>query len=735
MPRIAITNPRYQRLLELIMILVILGIAVFFGFWKPTEYTHPLHGDLVITGNGLYNIHNRIPYEVDGELQWIHERVHYFYTAPLYYAYAALFWNNAKDYADNFVFSTMLCLVVSFILSYLFMRRFFGRAVAITGLLLMSLSTDWYYYIIRMLYGPWALLPAVAVAIYWLYFKFIETDKLRFMVAAGFVAGLSFYFVPWPLLVITVPALGVCVFLVSSPERKIERRFFGWAVMLLVVAGIIALKEFIFSITGLRYKDDPSGITCFYDIFFRDRYNTMGNFGKNFDQSNTSYWIRAVKGGISRFYERVLQFRFSGGLLTPLVLAAFYGGLVHCFRKEGFAGRFVAVNTVVTLSVLYLLIDAQSRYSLSVYPLAYLIAGCFLVRIYEKIYSHKRRLVLFAVALAAGLAVNINDLVNVYMAKTLRSYSTFEANCYNSIEWPLPALKKFLQERKTVYDLIVLPRTLNHHQMHMYLRWYPGTVRLDGQSYGRSLIHDDDFRERMKDPNVRAEIPRLKILVVTNNYNNLMEGCDGCGPSGVRLPYDPDTMTVAEAQQFIPGLHVVGYAGFKDFPQMYTLLELNSNWTPLPQFDVKRYRSAAKLVATGGYHHDERKKINEENLFNAVNLFDGKATTLWRVPVVENEHPWASYHFDRPTRLKQIDILNPKRIEEAPTALRLEASSDGKNWEKIGEGAMPPPAAEDIKTVRLQMNKFYQDYRITFSTPRGQEVLAVADVLLLGDQR
>jgi hypothetical protein len=723
-------NHFLKPLAEYVLVGLIILTALFVGFWNPKEFTHPLHGDLLITGNAIYNIHNRIPYKIGEDFQWIDERVHYFYTAPLYYAYAALFWNNAKDYTDNFVPSTMLSVIAAYIVCYLFLRRFFGVSVALLSLFLMSLTGDWFNYTNRMLYGSWAFLPGVSVLLYWLYFKFIESNRLKFMFLAGMIAGLGFYFVPWPLLVVVVPMMVVCTFLVPSSSVRLERRFFGMAVLCFVVGLIILAKEIVFSLTGLRYWSDPSGIKTFYGVFFEGRYGASGNFGNTFDSSQVSSWADTLRDIFTRLSERVLKPKLTGGLISPVVLLSFFPGVFYFLTRKSFAHRFFAINTLLTLFFMFTFINAEQRYHLSVFPLVYTIAAGFLWWIYQQVAKKIILKGILIIVVLAGVGLNIYDTYFIYMKKKLPQFSQFDVNCYNSIEWPFPALKKFLRERKTVYDFIFVPQSINHHQMNVYFRWYPELLHLHGESFGQAMGYDDDLRRLLKNQNDRKIVESSKVLIIANNYNDLLKSYSTCGQSGLRLPYDEDAMTPQEVMNILPAAKLVGYAGFKGYPKMYALFEANPQFIPYQYSDVRRYREPEKLVSASGYMESQ----DAEDQGKPANAFDGKPATFWRVRFDQTPEVWIKYRFDWPTKINQIKIKIGSQTAEAPGPMRIEASVDGKQWKTLGAiSEVPVWDANDLKTVNLPNQEYFHYYRMVFIAT-GRESLRVVDINFFGEQ-
>ena len=370
----------YALIIEFILVTITIFTALYVGFYNPAELTHPLHGDLILTGNTAYDIHNNIPYVVNGSLQWIDERVHYFYVTPFYHYYAALFWDNSKDYIDNLIFSTMLLEIFSYLVVYLFVRRYYGRNVALLSLFLMSLTTQWYNYVVRSLYGPWVALPGFCILIYWLYTMFNETNKMKFMFFSGIVAGVGFYFVTWPLLVIVIPALFIVLFIIPSEISKM-RRFSGYLCCILVIISVIILKELIFLKTGLRYNGDPSGVKAFYNIFFQGAYMGRGEDQIIFMHNLIPYLHSRVSiFGVLLFSD----FSSSGyQLVSPLVLVTTIPGLILMLNLRQYVSRFLAVCFLVIFAIVIIFInDSHPYYFLPVFPIVFISSAIFIERTY-----------------------------------------------------------------------------------------------------------------------------------------------------------------------------------------------------------------------------------------------------------------------------------------------------------------------------------------------------------------
>lgn len=760
----------YELIVELVLLVIIVLIALYVGFYDSENLTHPLHGDLVLTGNTAYNIHNNIPYMVNGSLQWLDERVHYFYVSPLGFYYAALFWDNSRDYIPNLILPNILLVIFSYLVVYLFVRRYFGRNIALLGIFLMSLSTYWYNYVVRSLYIPWVALPGFCFLIYWLYVKFNEKGKIKLMAYAGLIAGLGFYFTSWPLLVTVIPSLFVLIFILPSEISK-KKRFLGCFLCILIITLIILTKEFIFLQTGLRYEGDPSGIDSFSQIFYQRRF--VSSYGNDFSYLSI---ISLIKSRLYSLYILIffptpdpnltyvitnIIFQQSNlpaiPLISPFVLLTAIPGLLLMLFQKRYIDRFLPVYFLFTLIITAALIFPVSRYFIPIFPILYIASAFFIINFYVFIkynkFNEKYNLtifqeshnilnnykttyicIIFICIISAGILWNIYE-TDTYMEKVLPTYSKFEYNCYNSIEWSFPELKTFLKERRTIYDLIVIPNSFTG-QMVTYFRLQPGFVHLEGESYGKRVIPYNTFRNEIENINKRADFS--KVLIIANNYNQLLNDqiCPGWSN---RLPYDKNALTMSEVEKLVPGAKFVKYVGSKNYPTMLALYEINPSIKPEtlvvvnPPLPALPNKLPPGPAYSSGNYTDATTPIGH---YKAEYAFDGNKNTLWHSPPPAGTLGWIVRDFDKPTKISMFTItIRSDMTDQAPSFFVVSGSQDGKEW--IPLGAINELQWEKGETKLFALNKneqYYKLYKFDFISSVGNDVfVSIVDMDLFGE--
>lgn len=572
---------KYRRLLlEMLLVGITIAIAVYAGFSSPQTLSHPLHGDLVETSNAVYNIHNRIPYEVNGKDQWPDERQHYFYVNTLYYYFCSLFWNNAGDYIHNFLPPNVLILISTYVIIYLFVRKFYGTKIGLLAILLMSLSTHWYNYSSRMFDGAWLGLPGISFLIYWLYIKFNASGKLKYMAYIGVIAGVAFYFTTWPLVVIVIPSLAALI-LLPHFKNPLRKKFVGLCLTLAVIISLVLIKEILFWVTGLRHKGDPSGIKTFIDIYFLGRFYKDG-YLENFSLvSFLSHLVLNFKTlGKSFFYPGedciavltcMKRTPFTITLLSPLVLFTAIPGFILMLKdKKQLTNFFLPISCFFVLTLTALLFRPFGKYLLPIWPIPYIASAYFIANTYTALKKSSIKKHLFTLLLACGLALNLYQL-NYYMHKILPAFSKFEYNCYSSLEWPLAELKAFLKERKTEYDVIVIPVLGQHHIS--YLRIWADFLHLEKESYARVIVPYPHLWRTFD--TARFGFRDLKVLILANNFNQLLNDdiCPFCDK--YRVVYDKYALTVNHVRTFFPYAKFIRYVGNIHYPRLLALFETN----------------------------------------------------------------------------------------------------------------------------------------------------------------
>ncbi|MBF0522865.1 MAG: glycosyltransferase family 39 protein [Candidatus Omnitrophica bacterium] len=572
-----------KTLLEIAIVTVVLLIALFVGFYDADNLTHPLHGDLLIEGNAVFNIHNHIPFEVDGKLQWIDERSYYFYVSPLNYYFKALFWNNSRNYIDNSTPPVVWGVLFTYLMTYFFARRYFGQKVATTALFLMALSSYWYNYVIRSLYCPWAFLPGITILVYWLYLSFHKTGRFKLMLLAGFLAGLAFYFVTWPFVIFVIPSIFLLIFFFPFQKNAIAKRFLGFLIFIGVFAFIVAAKELIFNMTGLRYKGDASGVETFCQIFFQGRWNDekiAGAFslinvikkaGLNFISVLRMIFIPTdIYPGGNLVFVKPLDVVLP--LMTPLVTASLVPGMIWMFIKKNKDCVFKILPFVVVVTVCMLsgmLAAPAPRYLLTIFPFVYIIAAYVIVGIYEYVKNDLRRKQLFIAFVSCFILFNAKETFSDYMGKVLPIYFKFEYNCYNSIQWPFDDLKKFLNDKREDYDIVVIPNNFTP-QMISFFRLWPWFVQVDGKPPVKVLASYDGVRKGLA---YLRQARFKKMLIIANTYNRLLndEICPGWSNL---VPFDKTAITEPETKILFPQAKFIKYVGCKQYPNMLALFEV-----------------------------------------------------------------------------------------------------------------------------------------------------------------
>lgn len=575
----AIGNRR--KLLEVICVSAIISIALFVGFYNPEELSHPLHADLLQTVNAIYNIHNNIPYEVNGKFQWISEHGRYFDVNFLFFYFCSLFWNNTKGWLQNLLLPHMLIVIAVYLSVYFFTRKYYGAKVGLIAILFMALSTHWYNYPVRLFAGAWAALPGISFILYWLYLKFSETGRFKFLFWLGLLFGLSFYFTTWPVLVIVVPSLMVFLLLPSS-RNPIKKRFLGLCLIAAIITLVILAKEMMFIATGLRYKTDPSGLTIFINTFFTGRFYNDGYSG------HFSLIILLQQAGLH--FKELTQALFYPGaqctaehpcfdkptfttmpLLSYLVILTAIAGLALMFKRQKhsvnffLSGYFCFVALLITITF-----HPFGRYFLSIWPIPYIASGYFIVNTYAAIKHNVIKKRVFLSSIAAGLLLNIYQTY-YYMHKILPIYGDFKYSCYDSIEWPLPELKEALKGKNTVYDIIVVPNVDRAYIS--YLRIWPDYVHLEKESYAKLILPYQDLWKTLD--KALKEFPSLKVLIIANNFNQLLndEICPAC--SKERVAYDKSAFTTEGIKTLFPYAKLIRYVGNIHYPSLLAIFEIN----------------------------------------------------------------------------------------------------------------------------------------------------------------
>ena len=463
-------------------------------------------------------------------------------------------------------------MVFTYLIAYVFIKRYFDRRVALLALLFMSLTGPWYNYTVRALYNSWASLPGVCLLVFWMALKYLPLGSRKYMVYGGLMTGIAFYYTPWPLVALAVPSTLLLIFLYPS-RHLLEKRFVDCILFLLVLGGVILFKEILFIQMGWRYPVDASGIKVFYQTFYHGAYQGRGNAD--------SFSLQITLPGILKFFETRIQSMigmiFKGGLgIPPIVTWTALPGLIWMLASKKQSAKFIALICLLMLALPFVLIKSVAeRYLTPIWPLFMLGSAFLIVNLYD-IFARKRWAG-YVIILMTSIGVLHNAYVTrqSYMYQWLPVYSTFESNCYNSIEWPFPALKQFLKDRKTVYDVIVKPNNINHNQMDSYFRWSPHLVHLEGESYGKQVVNYSRFRDRLSMGNYNRGTPG-RILIIANNYNSLIKDNRHCGLYGGRFPYDPKAITMQEVTSLFPGAKFVQYAGDKNYPELLALFELDS---------------------------------------------------------------------------------------------------------------------------------------------------------------
>lgn len=571
-------------LIEILLVGIIISIAIYVGFSSPQTLSHPLHGDLVETSNAVYNIHNRIPYEINGKDQWPDERQHYFYVNCLYYYFCSLFWNNAGDFIHNFILPNVLILISTYIIIYLFVRKFYGTTISLLAIFLMSLSAHWYNYCARLFDGAWLALPGISFLIYWLYLEFNTSGKLKYMVYIGIIVGFAFYFTTWPLLIIVIPSL-TALTLLPCFKNHFRKKFAGLCLTLTIIALLIAIKEILFLATGLRYKGDPSGIKTFIDIYFIGRFYKDG-YMENFSLASfLSHLVFNFKElGRIFFYPGedciavlscMKKTPFAIPLLSPLALLTAIPGFWSMLKgRKHLANYFLPVCFFFILALTTLVFRPLGKYLLPIWPIPYIASGYFIANTYTALKNSIMQKHIFTLLLLCGLAANLYQ-THYYMDRILPAYSKFEYNCYSNLEWPLAELKAFLRERKKEYDVIVIPMLGQHHIS--YLRIWRDFVHLEKESYGTVILPYpylwltiDTARKGFRD---------LDVLIIANNFNQLQDD-DICPPCDKwRVIYDKDAFTTTKIQALFPYAKLIRYVGNKQYPRLLAIFEINSDIT------------------------------------------------------------------------------------------------------------------------------------------------------------
>ena len=681
---------------EILGLAGILWIALYVGFSDPDHLTVPLEGDLLISGNSVYNIHNNIPFEVDGALQWNDERKFYFYSAWLYFYFSSLFWDNARTYVENFIPSTIACVVFTYLVVYLFVRRYFDRSIALLTLLLMALSASWYNQMVRNLYGSWAILPGISILLYWVSIKFMQGGKWWLMGCSGLVAGLVFYFATWPLFALVVPS--VALMLVIAPSAiSFKKRCWGVFLFCSAFVLVILTKEYIFLKTGLRYKEDPPGIQVLYDIYFSGVYQGRGNVG-GLDPLQSSF-VSIIDVLLARGANMYATF-FEGGLdVSKIVSFTAIPGICWMLLQKRFVPRTLAMWFFVLTCAPFLAINpVAQRYLLPVWPLFYLAAAFFIINAYDFIKSYRTAKFFFVMLILMGIALNSYQTKYIFMDGYLPSRSKFEVNCNNSIEWSFPALKSFLKERKTVYDVIVRPNNINHSQMNNYFRWEPHMVHLEGESYGIQVINYNEFREEIgTHPEKLRQLSEAggKLLIIANNFNHLVKNNRHCGQYGARIPYDPKALTVSEVRQLMPHAKLVEYAGSIYYPELLALFEV---------MPTEQSFSGIEAEGLSGGDADtgpvDIKLALSPPVISASSMLDSrfKPEKLFREdsPIWHSANPatlpeWVQVTYGSPvgiTRLAikpQPDSPNGNERDRAPRDFIFQGSNNGSDWDNLLE--------------------------------------------------
>jgi hypothetical protein len=568
------------KFLEIFALTSIVLVALIVGFFKPDQLAHPLQGDVVLASNITYNLHNQIPFKIGNDVQWFDERLYYFYVSPLYYYLASWFWDNNQSTILNFLPSTALCVVFTYVMSYLFFRRYFGVTVGLLALTLMALSSFWLNYVVRSMYGSWAALPGVTMLLIWCFVEFYTTTRLRWMVLAGSILGIGFYFVTWPIVVIAAPVLMISVFFLTLKRRDIEQRFFGFFIFLFIFLLLVLSKEIFFKVSGLRFPEDPSGLETFWGIFFKGRWASeqMGgqnaftalikNLGDHLKQMFGLFFlpVNNYPGGHLYFKE---PFPVALPMITLLARLTLLPGLIVLFLRKDIVSRLLFIFFIGALLMTTFLTESVDRYFLTIFPLTYLLAALGIIKIYEWFQERKMNLYVYMFLVLAGLGLNVYETFALYMGRVLPIYSRFEHNCYNSIEWPFEQLRMFLKDNKKEYDLVVVPNNFTR-QMLVYLRLWPGLVHKEGESFGRAAMYHEQFRQFL--PGLLKN-SQYNVLIISNNYNHRLDS-EICPNWSHRQPFDQRAITQDEIEQALPQARFLQHVGSSNYPDLLAVYEL-----------------------------------------------------------------------------------------------------------------------------------------------------------------
>ena len=682
--------------LEIVVAAGIILIALYAGFSDWEHRTHPLHGDMVLTGNAVSNLANDIPYEANGGMQWTDERNFYFYSAWLYFYFASVFWDNSSSYVENLIPSTIASVIFTYLVVYLFIRKYFDRRIALLTILLMSLSSIWYNSMVRTLYGSWASLPGFSVLLYWISIKFLQGGTWRLMVCAGVLTGFAFYYAPWPLIALVAPS--VMLMLVIAPSTiSFKKRCWGVFLFCSALVLIVLAKEYIFLKTGLRYKHDSSGLRVWRDIFFSGAYQGRGNADA---VSSFQFTIPSILGYLLSRGEYMYVFVFKNGLgASKIALFTAIPGLFWMLFQKRPISRILALWLIIIFCVAFLAIkEVSGRYLFPAWPLFYLASAFFIVNIYDFAKRYKVTQYSLILLVSGGITHNAYETEVNYIEGRLHHFATFEYNCFNSIEFPFWELKQFLNKRKTAYDLIVKPTNFNHSQMNNYFRWAPHMIRPVGESYGIQVINYNEFREDIgTHPEKLRQLSKAggKLLIIANNFNHLVKDNRHCGQYGARIPYDPKALTVSEVRQLMPHAKLVEYAGSIYYPELLALFEV---------MPTEQSFSGIEAEGLSGGDADtgpvDIKLALSPPVISASSMLDSrfKPEKLFREdsPIWHSANPatlpeWVQVTYGSPvgiTRLAikpQPDSPNGNERDRAPRDFIFQGSNNGSDWDNLLE--------------------------------------------------